>query len=313
MTQNIQWYSLSISRLNLAGVFLQQLGAMGSGSSPNANDWTPNSHNSNFFPFPEVVASYCDCPVNMPTSLGMFEGPFAIIILMIQCGPINKVFFGLKTLLDYLHKPRAQVPPRMFHHSGVSKPELPIGFSKQKMTPSLSWKDHSWHNFNQIWCFHLFIIMFLGCYNPCWSQLLISRPLIFSPLATALPQISKHPPVTQSDLRKSFFLNQESPQWLLPQYHPATRSDLERQESIISPVSQVAGTGKGSDLFEVVPQGWGTGRKRSREFWLPVPLQSVSGNQPSAHKLLQVQERPRLLQQTWLPASWRKRAHMGSS
>lgn len=205
MTQNIQWYSLSISRLNLAGVFLQQLGAMGSGSSPNANDWTPNSHSSNFFPFPEVVASYCDCPVNMPTSLGMFEGPFAIIILMIQCGPINKVFFGLKTLLDYLHKPRAQVPPRMFHHSGVSKPELPIGFSKQKMTPSLSWKDYSWHNFNQIWCFHLFIIMFLGCYNPCWSQLLISCPLIFSPLATALPQISKHPPVTQSDLRKSFF------------------------------------------------------------------------------------------------------------
>lgn len=121
------------------------------------------------------------------------------------------------------------------------------------------------------------------------------------------------PPCDTIRSQKIIFLNQESPQWLLPQYHPATRSDLERQESIISPVSQVAGTGKGSDLFEVVPQGWGTGRKRSREFWLPVPLHSVSGNQPSAHKLLQVQERPRLLQQTWLPASWRKRAHMGSS
>jgi len=83
MTQNIQWYSLSTSRLNLAGLFPQQLGAMGSGSSPDANDLNPNSHRSNFFPFPEVVALYCDCPVNMPMSLGMFEGPFAIIILMI--------------------------------------------------------------------------------------------------------------------------------------------------------------------------------------------------------------------------------------
>lgn len=40
-----------------------------------------------------------------------------------------------------------------------------------------------------------------------------------------------------------------------PCHHRDSQSDLERQESIISPVSQVAGTGKGSDLFEVVPQG----------------------------------------------------------
>lgn len=86
-----------------------------------------------------------------------------------------KIYFELNMLQDHLYKSRAQVLSWMFHHSGVSKPELSTGLGKQKMTPCRCWwishwKDHSWHNINQVWSFLLFIISFLGCYNLSWSQ-----------------------------------------------------------------------------------------------------------------------------------------------
>lgn len=106
-----------------------------------------------------------------------------------------KIFFELNKLLDYLYKSRAQVLSWIFHHSGVSKPELPTGFRKQKMTPSpcwwiTHWKDHSWRNINRVWSFLLFIVPFLGCYNLCWSQTshILSLDLLLSGYCSASEQ-----------------------------------------------------------------------------------------------------------------------------
>ena len=150
----------------------------------------------------------------------------------------------------------------MFHRSIESKPELPACFGKQKMTPSPCWKD-CWKDY--LWCLHLLLTMFLGCCNLCWPQPLISHLLIFHPLVTALPQISKHNQTSENHLcirkvQRGCYNNT-----IQPQVYRESRSDLKRKQSITSNVLHTASTGKGSDLFEVVPQGRVRLRKGTRE------------------------------------------------